>query len=389
MRAIAYSHMSKIAAVLVATLVLSACGGPEPIREPVPLQAIDNPAVAPSVAWKSSGGNGSDGQLSGFQLAVSANTIYVANGSGRVAALDTSSGKTIWKAGVDQQLVSGPAVAGDKLLVGTRDGRLLALSAANGEQQWSTRVASEVIAPPAAGGGLAVVHTLDGRLVAYNLADGNRLWTVDRSVPSLTMRGVSKPLIRGSLVFAGLDNGHVIALDLSSGQMLWEQTVAVPAGASDLQRMVDIDANPEIAGNTLLAVSVGGKLAALDVTSGRVHWKANVAAASGIAYTPNAVFTTDLDGVVHATDRRSGTPLWRQDALKFRDLSAPAIYNGYLVVGDYEGYLHWIDPRTGDVVGRIRALSSAIRNAPLVVNGELLVLGVNGGVAAIQAGTNG
>src|SRR5699024_5563368 len=108
---------------------------------------------------------------------------------------------------VEKALISGPAVAQGKLLVGSRDGYLLALDSADGEQLWSTRVSSEVIAPPAAGNGIAVVHSVDGRLVAYKLANGDRLWTVDRSVPSLTMRGASKPLVRGDRVYAGLDNG--------------------------------------------------------------------------------------------------------------------------------------------------------------------------------------
>lgn len=385
MRTIAYP----LTAMLLAALALTACGGPEPIRVPTQLQDIATPAVQPSVIWSSSGGNGSSGQLSGFQLAVNGGTIYVANGGGTVAALDASSGNTIWSVGLEQRLISGPTVASGKLLIGSRDGHLLALSAASGEQLWSTRVSSEVIAPPAAGNGIAVVHTLDGRLVSYNLADGDRLWTVDRSVPSLTMRGVSAPLVRGNRVYAGLDNGHVIALDLASGKMVWDQTIALPNGATDLQRMVDIDANPHFARNQLLAVSVGGKLASLAPASGRVHWKADVASASGIASTPTAVFTTDLDGVIRAFDRRTGAPLWRQNALKYRDLSAPVIYNGYLVVGDYEGYLHWINLNSGEIVGRIQPLGSAIRNAPVVVNGELLVLGVNGGVAAIRAGTHG
>src|SRR5699024_11050802 len=177
MRTIAYP----LTVIALAALTLTACGGPEPIRVPTPLQDIATPAVPPSVIWTSSGGNGSSGQLSGFQLAVNGGTIYVANDGGTVAALDASSGSTIWSASQEQRLISGPAVAGGKLLVGTRDGYLLALSAASGEQLWSTRVSSEVIAPPAAGNGIAVVHTIDGRLVSYNLADGDRLWTVDRN----------------------------------------------------------------------------------------------------------------------------------------------------------------------------------------------------------------
>src|SRR5699024_9720542 len=126
--------------------------------------------------------------------------------NGDVAAFSLSSGRQSWRRNVDKRLISGPAVAGNVLLVGTRNGRLLALSASSGEQLWATRVGGEVIASPAAANGVAIVHTLDGRLIAYQVDDGSRLWTVERNVPSLTMRGASVPVIRGNRVYAGLAN---------------------------------------------------------------------------------------------------------------------------------------------------------------------------------------
>lgn len=375
-----------LAVIMAAALLLTACGGPPPVTAPTPLQDIANPTVRPSVLWTSSGGGGSEGNLSGFQIAIEGSTYYVANTGGDVAAFDVASGRQIWRRNVEKRLISGPAVAGNVLLVGTRNGRLLALSASSGEQLWATRVGGEVIAPPAVANGIGIVHTLDGRLIAYQLDDGSRLWTVERNVPSLTMRGASVPVIRGNRVYAGLANGHVIALDLQTGKMLWDQTIALPTGRSELARMVDIDGTPKVDGNTLLAASIGGKVAALAVSSGRVRWKQDIASADSVAYNANFVFVTDLDGVIHAINRQTGTQVWAQPALKYRELTGPAVYNGYVVVGDYEGYLHWLDPQTGELVGRNHVLGTPIRQQPIVINGQLLLLGIGGGVAAVQAG---
>lgn len=378
-----------LSAVLLAAVLLTACGGPPPLTAPTPLQALGSPAVQPTVLWVSDGGSGAAGNLRGFRLAVQGGTVYVANSGGDVAAFDIASGSQIWRTNVGERLVAGPAVSGNTLLVSTRDGDLLALSASGGERLWSTGVGSEVVAPAAMSNGIAVVHTLDGRLVAYDLADGSRLWTVERGVPSLTMRGVSRPVIRAGRVYAGLDNGHVVAVDLDTGRLLWEQTVALPTGSSELARMADIDADPALAANQLFAVSIGGKLASLLLDNGRVRWKQDIASATGIAFNSDLVFTTDLNGVVHAVSRRTGRQVWTQNALKYRELSAPAMYNGYVVVGDFQGYLHWIDPQTGNIVGRVHALGTAIRQQPVAVNGVLLVLGVGGDLAAVQAGVHG
>lgn len=380
----------RLIAVLLVSTVLAACGGgPVNIAVPTSLKEIPNPAVQPVTAWRSDGGDGTSGGANGFQLAIDDGTVYVANSDGSVAAFNVANGRQVWRVNVDKRLISGPSVAGNLLLVGTRDGHLLALSRSGGEQVWAVAATSEVIAPPAANNGIGVVHTLDGRLVAYQLNSGNRLWTVERNVPNLTMRGVSSPVIVGDTVYAGLDNGHVIALDLATGQQLWEQTIALPTGRSELERLVDIDAGLQVVDGQLLAISVGGKLASVSLSSGRVRWKQDIASVTGLAFNDKLVFATDIDGVIHAVNRLTGAEVWTQDALKYRELSAPAVYNGYLVVGDYQGYLHWIDPRTGELVGRIDALGTAIREQPVTVGGQLLVLSVGGEVAAIQAEAHG
>src|SRR5699024_2707043 len=144
-------------------------------------------------------------------------------------------------------------------------------------------LASSMLAAPAAADGIVVAHTLDGRVIAYNLDNGNRLWTVECSVPRLTLRGLFAPLIVGARVYVGLDDGSVLALGLATGQTYWQQTVAVPTGRSELERIVDIDANMQAANGELYAVSAGGRLVSLSLSSGRVLWKQNIASETGLA----------------------------------------------------------------------------------------------------------
>jgi outer membrane protein assembly factor BamB len=49
----------------------------------------------------------------------------------------------------------------------------------------------------------------------------------------------------------------------------------------------------------------------------------------------------------------TGASVWRQDRLKYRNLSAPVALPMGLIVGDEEGYLHVLDRDTGEFIGRL------------------------------------
>ena len=61
-----------------------------------------------------------------------------------------------------------------------------------------------------------------------------------------------------------------------------------------------------------------------------------------------------------ARSREAGTQVWRQEALRLRDVTAPTRYANTLVVGDYEGYLHWLSPDDGSFLARERAAGERI-----------------------------
>src|SRR3546814_20552227 len=92
---------------------------------------------------------------------------------------------------------------------------------------------------------------------------------VDRTVPSLTLRGLSAPVVVGIRVYVGLDNGRVLALRTSDGQVAWEQVVSAPTGRNELERITDIDAPLLSDGGELFAASFGGELACLADKTGQ------------------------------------------------------------------------------------------------------------------------
>jgi len=275
-------------------------------------------------------------------------------------------------------------VAEGTVLAGTRDGEVVAIEAEDGSELWRTTVSSEVLSAPAAGNGMAVVRTLDGNVAAFDLASGERRWTVQRSVPTLTLRGASKPVIVGDTVLAGLDSGKLIALDLDNGELRWEQIVAAPSGRSELERIVDIDASLLVVDDEIYAVSAGEQLASLSLNSGRVRWKRSIGSRTGMSFARGDIFFTDMRSHVGAIGRINGADSWRQKALAHRNLTRPVMHRGYVTVADYEGYVHWMIPEDGTLIGRGHPFGAPVRAEPLVVGERLYLLSVEGELAAVE-----
>jgi outer membrane protein assembly factor BamB len=76
--------------------------------------------------------------------------------------------------------------------------------------------------------------------------------------------------------------------------------------------------------------------------------------------------------------------VWRNDSLKNRSLSAPAVAGDHVVVADLEGYVHWFDRATGAVAARAKSSGDRVTNAPLSVNGVVYVISDQGDISALH-----
>jgi outer membrane protein assembly factor BamB len=374
---------------LVAALVLPGCGtmrdwfrsDKSKATDPTPLQKIDGAARVERL-WSTSlgGGEGRLGlrQRPGFD----GSSVYAVTDKGRLRALDVETGKRRWE--VDLEALSSSrgwriwqnkvregglmssVGAGDGLVVvAGRSGQVYAVSAEDGEGRWEYQASAEVLAAPLVLPRIVVVRSQDGRIVALDRNDGSRRWSFDKSIPSLSSRGASRPAAAAGLVLVGNDDGTVVALRADDGSPIWEAVVAEPEGRSELDRLVDIDGDLALGSEAVYATSVRGITAAIGIANGQVGWTRDNGGSTSLDLTGDGVLLADKDGTLWSLDRASGSALWKQDALVRRQPTGPVVAGSLAVVGDLEGYLHWFDPFTGTLrarerVGRARILATPV-----------------------------
>ncbi len=333
--------------------------------------------------WSRSVGNGQGDLYNLLTPAVDGERLFAADAEGVVMALDRLNGDVFWK--VDLELpVSGGVGAGYGLvLVGTLKGEVVALDSSSGEERWRARVTSEVLSAPATNGDVVVVQTQDDRLIGLDASTGEQRWIFENSPAVLTLRGTSSPVVTNRLAIAGLSTGKVIALDIQRGIPVWEQRVAVPQGRSELERVVDIDGSLLLSGGTLYVVTYQGKVAAIDIDSGRQLWQREASSYVGLAQGFGNVYVSQAGGSVESIDERSTSALWNNDALARRQLSAPEVFSSYVAVGDLEGYLHLLSQVDGHFVGRKKIDGDGLRARPLVVGDWLYAYGNSGKLVAL------
>ena len=371
-------------AALLALAILAAGCSSNSKKELPPAELTDfKEEVVLQKQWSRSIGDGQGKNYSMLVPAVEGEHIFAADVTGIVMSLDRTTGDVIWKKDLELPVSGAVGVGSGLVMVGTLKGAVVVLDAATGEEKWRARVTSEVLAAPATNGDVVVVQTQDDRVIGFDAATGNQRWIYESTPAVLTLRGTGAPIVTNHLAVAGLSTGKVIALDTSNGVPIWEQRVAIPQGRSELDRVVDIDGGLLLSGSTLYVATYQGRVAGLDVESGRVLWQRDASSYAGVAQGFGSVYVSLASGTVEGVDERSSTALWSNDALARRQLGAPEVFSSYVAVGDLDGYLHLLSQVDGRFVGRTRIDSDGLRAKPLVVGDWLYAFGNSGKLVAL------
>ncbi|MDP3268848.1 MAG: PQQ-binding-like beta-propeller repeat protein, partial [Legionella sp.] len=167
------------------------------------------------------------------------------------------------------------------------------------------------------------------------------------------------------------------AIELDTGRVVWQRSIAYATGASDVERLVDIDADPIVKNKVAYLASYQGYIGALSLTDGQFIWKKSGSVYKNMILSANTLYLTDSNDVVWSINSRTGQVNWKQTALKARGLTEPVLLGNDLVVGDKTGYLHFIGSQTGELLARSQ-LSGGVSISPNVAGRNLYVLTDNG-----------
>ncbi|MBE0363094.1 outer membrane protein assembly factor BamB [Pseudoalteromonas ulvae UL12] len=351
-----------------------------------------------NIAWQTTVGDGVEHYFSRLSPASYQDTVYVAARYGQIRALSLSDGQVKWQQDARKNIAFWPWEDDDsaklsggilqaygKVFIGSEHGEVIALDRETGDIAWRVKVPGEALSRPAAGDGLIFVNLGSGKLVALHPDTGELRWSYEQEVPALTLRGMSSPVAANGGVLVGEESGKLSVLISESGFAAWKADVAIAKGASEFERLVDVDTQPVVIGSQVFSLAYNGNLAAIDIRSGNVIWKREYSGYRELAVDLQNIYLVDSNGSVYALDKSSGIERWSQPALNGWYLTGPAVFGNYLVLGDQEGNLHWLDKQSGELVSRAEFDSSGFFIEPIVAQDKLIIYTRDGEVSAISA----
>ncbi|MDM1343643.1 outer membrane protein assembly factor BamB [Acinetobacter pseudolwoffii] len=356
-------------ALTVLTLALAGCAGKTnkvPEVKPNPLPKLTQAKTLVPVFSTSVSATDAVDPLR-LRLDADNGVVFAIDPKGEVSAFKGK--QRLWQKKVSKDnLSSGVEAAEGLVVVGSQKGQLFALDQQTGEQKWTAQLTGALLAPSLIHAGRVISVSNDGMVYAHEVASGAQVWTYNLPNVQFSLRGMAAPVpLDARNVLIASSNAYIYALDALSGVPKLQRRVAVSDGRSDIQRLVDIDGEPVVAGQFVVTTSYQGQVTVLDLASQQVIWSEDASSIQRPEVVGNGVFVAQTDGKIKAFEISSGQPLWENDQLLNRQLSNPVMLGTDLVVGDLDGVLHLIDPRTGQITGRSKT-SGEVRNLRVIDN---------------------
>lgn len=358
-----------------------------------PLPKIKNQFTLKKI-WSVSVGSGTNDYYSYLRPTWQGSSLFAADRKGLVKAVNLDTGKEIWQKNLSEKMTftmknrsamlsGGLTVKGNNLYVGSEKATVYALHTDDGRVLWETPVAGEALSHPVVSDGLVLIHTSNGMLQALDEENGAIKWMLNLGMPLLSLRGESAPSTAFSAAIIGGDNGRISAITMKKGQLIWQQPIAKVAGASEIDRLNDVDTPPVVVDNIVYAIAYNRNLTALDLRSGQILWQQEIGSVNDFIVDNSRIYLVDQNDRIVALKAEGGLNLWSQNDLLHRNLTAPVIYSDdYLVVADSKGYLHWINKSDGRFVAQQQVDSSGFLSAPIIADNKLIIQAKNGTVYA-------
>ncbi|OPH34775.1 PQQ-binding-like beta-propeller repeat protein [Moraxella atlantae] len=350
----------------------------EPINPPAALVQINNPQpmlapafyhAAPTGKRRFGWGNGKTSAVkpskkhgatqtgAGLQVASDTNGFVSAASHGIVTAINPQ-GQTQWQISLPNAITGGVSLdnTNGNVLVSDRAGKVIALERTTGKTRWQTQLASPVMSPVLVSGARIVALSNSGVVTALDRQTGQVVWQFATQNPNLSLRGAASPIaLDATTALVSTADGRVHGITLANGTPLWSRRISQVRGASDIDRLADIDATPVFEGTTLYTISYSGQLVAVDLATGQLLFTQDVASLKSVALDGDSLYATTLDGKLLCLDKVTGTLHWQSDTLAYRGLSNAVATPRAVLVGDVYGYIHAFDKATGNPIDRQQA----------------------------------
>lgn len=265
-----------------------------------------------------------------------------------------------WQVSAGEITHSPPVFANGIIYLMSSNGRLAAIDSVTGATVWSfkPKPATPLFSSVAVADSVVYVAQYK-RLYALDAQTGEKLWKF--KTKGLALPG---PLVVGSTIYFCCFDNNLYAVNTDTGKKRWKLNI----GDSDTPPVYD---NGTVYVSSMDPASNQSFLLALDSETGQEKWRiqrpASTAWGNGIAISDGLLYIASNDGRLYAINTETRDVVWSYQG-GASAWSRPAIANGVVYIGNQDEYLHALNGSTGELLWKFKAEASVAAD-PIVAGG--------------------
>jgi outer membrane protein assembly factor BamB len=380
------------------TLLASAMNLPDPVANAdwaqsggIASKAMGQVALGGTFAqaWEVQGGRGGSLTMRLAAAPIVANgRVYTIDSLGAVRAFDTRNGGLIWASqtpdnrGSETSLFGGGIAYDNGRIYATNGlGYVSALDERGGGIVWKVKPGGPLRGAPSVAGGAVYAMSQDNQIYSLNESDGTTNWSAAASLEIAGVFGAASPAVAQGTVVAGFSSGELNAYRYENGRQVWQDNLQSTSVRTSVSSLSDIDADPVIDSGQVFAVGQGGRMVALELTTGQRQWELNIAGIATPWVAGDWVFVVTDEAKLLCVQRMNGHIRWIAQLPQFQrpknkrgqiDYTGPILAGNRLVIAGSNGVLINIDPATGSYQNQTR-VGAGISVPPVVAGSTLYV----------------
>ncbi|MFP4098699.1 MAG: PQQ-binding-like beta-propeller repeat protein [Alphaproteobacteria bacterium] len=368
-----------------------------------PTHAMQNLSFSkepPQKLWSTEIGQGSS---TGLPLnappIVAEGKIFTLDARARLSAFNAETGKELWSIDISSKkekehvITGGISHAHNTLFVTNGHGEAMALSPLDGSLIWRKNLPASSRAAPSILSGKVYISTIDSRLIALNAKDGAGLWEYHGTGETAGLFGAASPAVNHDVVIAAFSSGEITALRVENGAVIWSENLsAVNTTGSGLTSLSDIKAMPVITQGLVIAMSYGGKIAAIDERTGARIWQREISGTRTPWVAGKMMFVLSSENQLIGMNTQSGAIFWIEQLAQFEDekrkkhpvkWSDPILAEGRIILAGSHGQMIEVNPNNGKIIHAAQTKQN-IRLSPALANQTLYLLSEDGRLTAYR-----
>jgi len=221
----------------------------------------------------------------------------------------------------------------------------------------------------------------DNQIYSLKEEDGSTNWSQAAALEIAGVFGSASPAVGQGTVVAGFSSGELNAYRYENGRQVWQDQLQRTSISTSVSSLSDIDADPVIDNGQVFAIGAGGRMVALDITSGQRMWELNIAGLATPWVAGDWVFVVTSEDKLMCIYRQNGHIRWISQLPKFVkpksqsgdiNYAGPVLAGNRLILAASNGQIIQVDPATGNFQSQF-GVGTPVSLPPVVANSMLYI----------------